>query len=201
MTTIAESNSLFEIDAELDDLLEEIQQEVESEGQASEELMARFRQFCEAHGEKVDRIGRFVRMMEAREQYCRTEAARLGDRARSTANKVDRTKSMVLFYLMSRELKRIEGREFTLRAQKNSQDSVRILDESMLPMAYCRVDARIDGVLWETVLAQLPEGLADALEASVRETTPDTDAIKAAAMRQEQVPGADVRRGTHLRVA
>ena len=201
MTSIAESNSLFEIDTELDDLLEEIQQEVESEGQASEELMARFRQFCEAHGEKVDRIGRFVRMMEAREQYCRTEAARLGDRARSTANKVDRTKSMVLFYLMSRELKRIEGREFTLRAQKNSQDSVRILDESMLPMAYCRVDARIDGVLWETVLAQLPEGLADALEASVRETTPDTDAIKAAAMRQEQVPGADVRRGTHLRVA
>ena len=201
MTSIAESNSLFEIDTELDDLLEEIQQEVESEGQASEELMARFRQFCEAHGEKVDRIGRFVRMMEAREQYCRAEAARLGDRARSTANKVDRTKSMVLFYLMSRELKRIEGREFTLRAQKNSQDSVRILDESMLPLAYRRVDARIDGVLWETVLAQLPEGLADALEASVRETTPDTDAIKAAAMRQEQVPGADVRRGTHLRVA
>ena len=201
MTSIAESNSLFEIDTELDDLLEEIQQEVESEGQASEELMARFRQFCEAHGEKVDRIGRFVRMMEAREQYCRTEAARLGDRARSTANKVDRTKSMVLFYLISRELKRIEGREFTLRVQKNGQDSVRIIDESILPMAYRRVDARIDGVLWETVLAQLPEGLADALEASVRETTPDTDAIKAAAMRQEPVPGADVRRGTHLRVA
>jgi hypothetical protein len=201
MTSIAESISLFEIDTELDDLLEEIQQEVESEGQASEELMARFRQFCEAHGEKVDRIGRFVRMMEAREQYCRTESARLGDRARSTANKVDRTKSMVLFYLMSRELKRIEGREFTLRAQKNSQDSVRILDESILPMAYRRVEVRIGGVLWETVLAQLPEGLADALEASVRETTPDTDAIKAAAMRQEQVPGSDVRRGTHLRVA
>jgi hypothetical protein len=201
MTSIAESNSLFEIDTELDNLLEEIQQEVESEGQASEELMAQFRKFCEAHGEKVDRIGRFVRMMEAREQYCRAEAARLGDRARTTANKVDRTKSMVLFYLMSRELKRIEGREFTLRTQKNSQDSVRILDESMLPMAYRRVEVRIDGVLWETVLAQLPEGLADALEASVRETTPDTDAIKAAAMRQEQVPGADVRRGTHLRVA
>ena len=201
MTLIAESSSLFEIDRELDDLLEQIEEQVETSGEPSEELLSRFRQFCDAHGEKVDRIGRFVRMMEAREQYCRAEAARLGERARSTANKVDRTKSMVLFYLMSRELKRIEGREFTLRAQKNSQDSVRILDESMLPLAYRRVDARIDGVLWETVLARLPEGLADALEASVRETTPDTDAIKAAAMRQEQVPGADVRRGTHLRVA
>src|SRR6202035_5262210 len=96
------------------------------------------REFCAAHGEKVDRIGRFVRMMEAREQYCRAEAARLGERARSTAAKVDRTKSMVLFYLMSRELKKIEGREFTLRIQKNSQDSVRIIDEPALPVAYQR---------------------------------------------------------------
>jgi hypothetical protein len=33
---------------------------------------------------------------------------------------------MVLFYLVSRDLKKIEGLEFTLRAQKNRQDSVRI---------------------------------------------------------------------------
>ena len=77
MASIAEASSLFEIDMELDGLLEEIQEQVESEGEASEDLVARFQQFCEAHGEKVDRIGRFVRMMEAREQYCRSEAARL----------------------------------------------------------------------------------------------------------------------------
>jgi hypothetical protein len=77
MTSIAEASSLFEIDLELDGLLEEIEGQVESEGQAAEELVARFQQFCEAHGEKVDRIGRFVRIMEAREQYCRSEAARL----------------------------------------------------------------------------------------------------------------------------
>jgi hypothetical protein len=105
MTNLAESRSLFEIDNELDDLLEQIEEQVAVEGEASEELLCRFRQFCEVHGEKVDRIGRFVRMMEARE-YCRAEAARLGERARSAANKVDRTKSMVLFYLMSRELRR-----------------------------------------------------------------------------------------------
>ena len=77
MASIAEANSLFEIDMELDGLLEEIEEQVESQGQASEDLVARFHQFCEAHGEKVDRIGRFVRMMEAREQYCRSESARL----------------------------------------------------------------------------------------------------------------------------
>ena len=201
MASIAEASSLFEIDVELDGLLEEIEEQVESEGQAAEALVARFQQFCGAHGEKVDRIGRFVRMMEAREQYCRSEATRLTDRARATAGKVERTKNMVLYYLLSRDLKKIEGYQFTLRAQKNSQDSVRITDEADVPKCYCRIDARIDGVLWETVLSLLPDELSKSLESSIQETRPNSDAIKAAAMRNEPVPGTEVRRGSHLRVA
>jgi hypothetical protein len=201
MASIAEASSLFEIDMELDGLLEEIEGQVESEGQAAEDLVARFQKFCEAHGEKVDRIGRFVRIMEAREQYCRSEAARLGDRARAAANKVERTKNMVLYYLLSRDLKKIEGHQFSLRAQKNSQDSVRITDESALPRCYCRIEAWIDGVLWETVLSLLPEELATALENSVKNSNPNGDAIKSAVQRKELVPGAEVRRGSHLRVA
>ena len=201
MASIAEASSLLEIDMELDGLLEQIEEQVESEGQASEDLVARFQQFCEAHGEKVDRIGRFVRMMEAREQFCRSEAARLSERARAAGGKVDRTKNMVLYYLLSRDLKKIEGHQFTLRAQKNSQDSVRITDEAAVPKSYCRIDARIDGVVWETVLSLLPGELAKSLETSVQEVRPNADAIKSAAMRNENVPGAEVRRGSHLRVA
>lgn len=200
MASIAEASSLFEIDMELDGLLEEIEGQVESEGQAAEDLVARFQQFCEAHGEKVDRIGRFVRIMEAREQYCRSEAARLADRARAAAGKVERTKNMVLYYLLSRDLKKIEGYQFTLRAQRNSQDSVRITNEAAVPKSYCRIDARIDGVLWETALSLLPDELSKSLELSIQETQPNSDAIKAAATRNEQVPGAEVRRRSHLRV-
>jgi hypothetical protein len=200
MSTIAETNSLFEIDVELDGLIEEIEGQVESEGQAAEDLVARFQQFCEAHGEKVDRIGRFLRQMETREQFCRSEATRLSDRARAAAGKVERTKNMVLYFLMSRDLKSIEGREFTLRAQKNSQDSVRITDEEALPSAFRKIDARIGGVLWETVLANLPDELGKMLESTVEESRPDTDSIKAAILREEQVPGAELRRGWHLRI-
>lgn len=200
MASIAEANSLFEIDMELDGLLEEMEQ-IESEGQVSEDLVARFQQFCEAHGEKVDRIGRFLRMMEAREQFCRGEAARLGDRARAAANKIERTKNMVLYYLLSRDLKKIEGQQFTLRAQKNSQDSVKITDQASVPKCYCKIEARISGVIWETVLSLLPEELAKTVEASIQETRPDNDAIKAAVAQRQVVPGAEVRRGTHLRVA
>jgi hypothetical protein len=201
MSTIAETNSLFEIDAELDSLLDEIEEQTTLEGEPSDELVARFQQFCSAHGEKVDRIGRFLRQMDAREQFCRAEASRLSDRARTTAGKVERIKNMVLYYLLSRDLKKIEGYQFTLRAQKNSQDSVRITDQAAVPKCYCRIDARIDGVLWETVLSLMPDELSKSLESSVQETRPNVDAIKAAAMRDEQVPGADVRRGSHLRVA
>ena len=200
MASIVEANSLFEIDMELDGLLEEIQEQVESGGQASEELVAQFQQFCEAHGEKVDRIGRFVRIMEAREQYCRSESTRLTDRARAAAGKVERTKNMVLYYLLSRDLKKIEGYQFTLRAQKNSQDSVRITDDAAVPKCYCRIDARIDGVVWETVLSLLPDELAKTLESFIQETRPDNDAIKAAVAQNEMVPGTEVRRGTHLRI-
>ena len=201
MASIAEANSLFEIDMELDGLLEEIEEQVESEGHASEDLVARFQQFCEAHGEKVDRIGRFVRMMEVREQYCRSESVRLTGRARATAGKVERIKNMVLYYLLSRDLKKIEGYQFTLRAQKNSQDSVRITDEAAVPKSYCMIVARFEGVVWETVLSLLPDELSKYLESSVQETRPNADAIKAAAMRNEQVPGAEVRRGSHLRLS
>ena len=200
MSTIAATNSLFEIDVELDGLLDEIEEQTAQGGEPSGELVARFQQFCSAHGEKVDQIGRFVRIMEAREQYCRSESARLTDRARTAAGKVERTKNMVLYYLLSRDLKKIEGYQFTLRAQKNSQDSVRITDEAAVPKCYCRIDARIDGVLWETVISLLPDQLGKALELSVQETRPDGDAIKAAVMRNECVPGAEVRRGAHLRL-
>jgi hypothetical protein len=74
MSTIAETNSLFEIDAELDGLLDEIEEQTAQGGEPAEEIVARFQQFCSAHGEKVDRIGRFLRRMEAREQFCRAEA-------------------------------------------------------------------------------------------------------------------------------
>jgi len=201
MVSIAETSSLFEIDVELDGILEEIEGQVESEGQASEDLVARFQQFCEAHGEKVDRIGRFVRIMEAREQYCRSESARLADRARAAAGKVERTKNMVLYYLLSRDLKKIEGYQFTLRAQKNGQDSVRITDEAAVPKSYCKIEARVPGVIWETVISLLPDELAKTLESSIQETRPDNDAIKAAVAQNEAVPGAEVRRGSHLRIA
>ena len=182
----------------LDSVLPE---EIENHGEASAKLMERFQQFCEAHREKADRIGRFLRMMEARIQYCRSEAGRLQERARSSERKATQTKYMVMYYLKSRELRKIEGREFTLRIQKNSQDSVRFTDETQIPMCYRTVAARIDGPLWESLIETLPEDLSRPLVASIQDASPSNEAIKSAVQNQIAVPGAEVYRGDHLRVA
>jgi hypothetical protein len=201
MASIAQEYSLFEIDRELDALLDEIEEDIENRDEASDKLLERFLQFCEAHGEKADRIGRFLRMMEARIQYCRSEATRLQERARTSDRKVAQTKYMVMYYLKSRELRKIEGREFTLRIQKNSQDSVRFSDETQVPMRYRNVSARIEGPLWEKLIECVPDELKRPLVASIQDATPYNEAIKQAAQNRIAVPGAEVYRGDHLRVA
>jgi len=201
MASIAQENSLFEIDRELDTLLDEIEAEIESRCEASSELVERFQQFCEAHSEKTDRIGRFLRMMEARVQYCRSEASRLQERARASDRKATQTKYMVMYYLKSRDLKKIEGHEFTFRIQKNSQDSVRFTDETQVPLRYRTVSARLDGLSWERVMENVPEELKRLLVASIQEAAPSNEAIKNAIQNQVAVPGAEVYRGDHLRIA
>lgn len=201
MSSIALSVSLFEIDEELDTVVEEIQEEISSKGEASAALVERFEEFCKAHGEKVDRIGRFVRSMEARTQYCRAEAQRLSERARSSENKTLRTKSMVLYFLKARNLRRIEGPEFTLRIQGNSQDSVIIHDEEQIPIEYKTIGIAINGRVWKAILEGLPDELKRALKSAVQESMPDNNAIRLAAARNEVVPGAEIKRGEHLRVA
>ena len=198
---MSDNSTLFEIDRELDSLLDEIEEQAEEHGSASPELLERFQQFCEAASDKVDRIGRFLTLMDCRMKSCRAEADRLQKRARTANSKIERTQNMVLYFLATRGLKKIEGREFTLRQQKNSQDSVHITDGSQLPM-FCReLDLRIPGPVWEEVLALLPEETSNALKICVRDERPSNEAIKLAASRSEEVPGAQVKRGNHLRVA
>lgn len=197
---MTDGNTLFEIDRELDSMLDQIEEEAEESGAASPELLERFRQFCEAESEKVDRIGRFLTLMDSRQKYCRQQAEHFQKRARTADAKVVNTKHMVLYFLMSRGLKKIEGKEFTLRMQKNSQDSVEIYDAGMVPVAFREIDLRVPGHIWLAVLEALPEEDSEALKRYVRDERPCNDAIKEATTRSEEIPGARIKRGVHLRV-
>ena len=199
-TAVATDHSLLELDFELDALLDQIQHEIEEQGEASAEAMERFQLFCEAMDVKIDRIGRFLRIMETRAEYCKRESARYAARARRAQNKIERTESMVLYYLASHDLKKVESHEFTLRRNKNSQDSVQITHPESIPDDLRRFEAKIDGPLWLKVIETLPKTLAEPLAASVKSSEPSNSAIKQHIANGGVVAGASVKRGYHLRI-
>jgi hypothetical protein len=201
VAVVTTEHSLLEIDREMDVLFDRIQDELEETGEPSEESKNRFQQLCDVFGDKVDRIGRFIRVMEARAAYCKGESARLATRGRIAENKVYQTKAFILYFLQSREVTKMEGKQFTLRRQKNPQDSVRITDPAQIPLRLKRVEARFDGELWEQIIAAVPADTRALLVAGIQETTPVNDAIKQAIARKEDVAGATVTRGYHVRVA
>jgi len=197
---VATDHSLLELDSELDALLDQIQDEIEELGEASAEAMERLRLFCEAMDVKIDRIGRFLRVMQTRAEYCKKESARYAARAKRAQNKIERTESMVLYYLASHDLKKIESHEFTLKRNKNSQDSVVITKPESIPNNLRRFEAKIDGLLWLKVIETLPRTLAEPLAASVKSSEPSNSAIKQHIANGGVVEGASVKRGYHLRI-
>jgi Siphovirus Gp157 len=117
---VATDHSLLELDGELDALLEQIQDEIEEHGEASTEAMERFQVFCQAMDVKIDRIGRFLRIMETRAEHCKKESARYATRAKRAQNKIEGTESMVLYCLASHDLKKIESHDFALKRNQRS---------------------------------------------------------------------------------
>jgi hypothetical protein len=173
---------------------------MEEHGEASKEAMDRFEVFSKAMNVKVDRIGWYLTIMETRAAYCRKEAERYAARAKRAANKIDRTKSMVLYYLKSHDLKQVESDAFTLRCQKNSQDSVIVTDPESIPAPFRRFEVKVEGPVWLSVLQSLPEMLAKALEAAVKTSEPSNNAIKQHVANGGNLNGAEVKRLSHLRI-
>ena len=98
------------------------------------------------------------------------------------------------------DLKKIESHEFTLKRNKNSQDSVEIIQPESIPAHLRRFEAKIDGPLWLEVIDALPKALAEPLVASVRSSEPSNSAIKQHIANGGIVEGASVKRGYHLRI-
>ncbi|MDR5726794.1 MAG: siphovirus Gp157 family protein [Terriglobia bacterium] len=197
---IASTHSIFEIDQEIDAMIEAHQQEFEANGLISAESMLRFEQFLHAMNAKVDRIGGYIRATENIANCSKLEADRLSKRAKAATNKADRVKSMLLYYMKTREQQSLEGTLFTARICKNAADTVTVTDKDAIPAAYRRHDARIDGGAWESILALLPRELQIVLESSAKDFSVNSEAIKAAKTQGTEVPGAEVKRGDHLRI-
>jgi Siphovirus Gp157 len=112
---------------------------------------------AEAMNIKVDRIGRYLSVVETRATHCKKESARLAALAKRAESKIGRTKQMVLYYLESYNLARLETDVTTLRGQKNSQDSVIVTSDAVIPADLMRYELKVDGELWMKLFPILPE--------------------------------------------
>ena len=200
---MTDGNTLFEIDRELDSMLDQIEEEAEENGTASPELLERFRQFCEAESEKVDRIGRFL-TFDGRPAEILPAASRTLSETRAHHRNKDSAIRRTWCSISSgtRMSKRSKARNSRCAYRRTVRTRCEITDEAALPKCYWSIEARIPGVIWEMALSLLPEELTKNLESFIQETRPDSDAIRdCSRIRNEVVPGAEVRRGFHLRVA
>jgi len=197
---VADDNSLLQIDHELDALLERIEDEIEEHGEASTESMDLLQVFVEALNLKVDRIGRYLSVMETRAAYCRKEAARLTARAKRGESKIERTKQMVLYYLESHDLARVESDQTTLRRQKNSQDTVIIANDAAIPAVLRQFELKVDGELWVRLFRALPKDLAAAVAAAVKSSEPLHAAIRQYFAEGNTIDGVQIKRRFHLRI-
>ena len=107
---------------------------------------------------------------------------------------------MVLYYLESHNLKQIESNEFTLRRQKNSQDSVIISNAKAIPDELRRYELSVDGSLMLRLKEALPDELKLDLSASVRSSEPSNNAIKQRVASGGAVEAAAIKRLFHLRI-
>jgi len=169
MSTIAANRFAFEIDVELDSLLDEIEEQTAQGGEPAGELVARFQQFCSAHSEKVDRIGRFVRIMEAREQYCRSESARLTDRARAAAGKVERSKNMVLYYCLAGTSRRSRAISSRCARRRTARIPCELPTKPQCRSHTAEFMHGLTELSGRQSFRFLPDELAKALESSVQE--------------------------------
>ena len=197
---LASTHSIFAIDQEIDILIEANQQEFEENGIISADSMLRFEQFLHAMNAKVDRIGGYIRANENVASCSKLESDRLSKRARAATNKVERVKSMLMYYMKTREQRSLEGTLFTARVCNNSVESVTVTDKALIPVKFRRYEPKIDGASWESILASLPADLRSVLESTVKDFSINAEAIKVARSQDIEVPGTEVKRGDHLRI-
>jgi len=196
--------SLFELDESLRLLLDSAWEAAEeNNGEIPQEVQQALLDYCEAFGEKVDNIARYIHAQEAVSAIAGTEAERYSRRKATAENAVVRLKGLLKYFMESRHIRSMKGRLNTTSLRKNSQDSLLVSDPTRLPDEYFRVFLSMSAAEWNDAVRYLPEnhpvrvrfGNPDAVK---RE--PDNARIREAIGARIAVDGAELKRGEHIRL-
>jgi hypothetical protein len=127
-STVRDPRSLFDIDERLVELMDQVADAAADGQERSSELIEEINEYIEAFQSKVDRIAGYLRWQESIASICGGEAERLSARKESAEGRVSRRKNMLLHFMLSRGLKRLDGERAAIGLQPNSAASLVVDD-------------------------------------------------------------------------
>ncbi|MBX9600024.1 MAG: siphovirus Gp157 family protein [Bryobacteraceae bacterium] len=195
--------SLFDLDDRLIDLMDRAEEAQETTGAVPEELIHEINDYIEAWRGKVDRIAGYWRWQESIAAICGKEAERLAARKKAAEGRVARLRNMLLAFMVSRGVKKLEGEKSSIGMQANSMASLMIDDESQISDCFLELRLKLN----KSELLEIVGRLGDnPLQSRLRHLllSRDWEVDRPAVLNEladgRPVPGAKLARGNHLRV-
>lgn len=204
-TDLARGLSIFEIDESLAALVDAAEEYAEANnGDLSEPIKEALAAYAEAFGYKVDRIADFLKAQKAEAEISQREAERFQARSKAAENREKRLKSMLVWFMLTRNLPKLLGERNTISLQANSVPSLVLEDTARIPDAFYRARVAITWPEWVEVLESLPEGplrsrLMNWDGKSVQKDL-QRGILSDALARGEVVDGASLIKGNHIRL-
>ena len=202
-STVRDPRPLFDTDERLVELMDQVADAAADGQDPPAELIEEINEYIEAFQSKVDRIVGYLRWQESIASICGTEAERLYARKKSAEGRVSRLKNMLLHFMLSRGLKKLEGERAAIGLQPNSAASLVVDDPLQIGECFFERSIGFTKTEMQELIYQLPEGdLRDRLEAQLATDgwQVNGSAIRAALANGTEVAGARRVRGKHIRI-
>ena len=194
--------SLFDLDERLIELMN-CAEEAAEDGAISQELLQEINDYLEAFRTKVDRIAGYCRWQESIAAICGVEAERLSARKRAAERRVSRLKDMLLAFMMSRGLKKLEGEKAAIGLQANSTASLVVDDPLKIGECFFEKSLRFTKTELQEIAYQMADGtLRRRLEAALAGDgwEINNSAVRFAITNTSPISGARLVNGNHVRL-
>lgn len=202
-STVCDPRSLFDIDERLVELMDQVADAAADGQDPPAELIEEINEYIEAFHSKVDRIAGYLRWQESIASICGAEAERLSARKKAAEGRVSRLKNMLLHFMLSRGLKKLEGDRAAIGLQPNSAASLVVDDPLKIGECFFERSIGFTKTEMQELIYQLPAGeLRDHLEAQLAEDgwQVNGNAIRAAFANGAEIAGARLVKGHHIRI-
>ena len=199
---VRDPRSLFDLDERLIELLE-CADEAAQAGEIPPELRQDINDYLEAFQTKVDRIAGYWRWQESIATICTEEAERLSARKRAAERRLSRLKDMLLAFMMSRGVKRLEGERAAVGLQANSMASLMIDDPLHIGECFFEKSLRFTKTELQEIVYQLADGhLRCRLEAALAAAGWEINgsAVRFAVINGPNISGVRLVKGHHVRL-